>query len=187
VEKFCSSGFPIPANNFIVYMSSDEEEGDWRTMRRKLPARPPSSTTTETKPNVSKFSKKVDDGVVAILPGGLQFVKPSASKPRLIPPPDSGSTPSPPREDENPKERKIRRGEVGKDMSEVVKLESSGFVMTGSRNSRMNMLREIKEAETVTEDQRREELLEKIKAKSEKEDELIAGFRALLLKKTQQG
>ena len=154
-------------------MSSDEE-GDWRSMRRRVP---PAAPKSGSKPTISPASKKHDDGVVACLPGGLTFVRPSSQsiKPRL-----QLSEPVLAEDDPNPKDRKIRRGEVGKDMNEVVKLESSGFVMTGSRSSRMNMLREIKEAETVTEDQRREQLLDKVKARADKEEELISGFRALL-------
>lgn len=167
-------------------MSSDEDEGDWRSMRRRLPVPPSAAKDKKPVVSISKPPKQSDDGVVASLPGGLQFVRPSW-KPRLTAPPaDSSSVPSS-EEDSNPKDRKIRRGEVGKDMNEVVKLESSGFVMTGSRSSRMNMLREIKEAGTVTDGQRREELLEKIKAKSDKEDELLAGFRALLMQKNRPG
>ncbi len=159
-------------------MSPDEDDGDWRSMRRRPPS--PVSKSDGSKPSVTAKGKKEDDGVVASLPGGLTFVRPSSSKPRLnVSQPITSSS----LEDLNPKDRKIRRGEVGKDMNEVVKLESSGFVMTGSRSSRMNMLREIKEAETVTEDQRREELLDKMKARAEKEDELISGFRALLMKR----
>ena len=169
-------------------MSSDEDEGgDWRSMRRRVP--PTSSgQPPEKKTSVKQKSRTEDDGVVAALPGGLKFVRPSSQsiKPRLADThsPTPQAPPISPSEDSiNPKDRKIRRGEVGKDMQEVVKLESSGFVMTGSRNSRLTMLREMKEAETVTEDQRREELMEKMKNRAEKEDELIANFRALLMAK----
>ena len=167
-------------------MSSDEDEGaDWRSMRRRVP--PTSSgQPPEKKTSVKQKSRTEDDGVVAALPGGLKFVRPSSQsiKPRLADTSIHQPPPNPPSEDSiNPKDRKIRRGEVGKDMQEVVKLESSGFVMTGSRNSRLTMLRELKEAETVTEDQRREELMEMMKNRAEKEDELIANFRALLMAK----
>lgn len=72
--------------------------------------------------------------------------------------------------------RELRRGEVGKDLNEIAKLESSGFVMSGSRNSRMNAIREINETAA-------NEAVNKIAEKQRKEEALIEHFRNILLKK----
>lgn len=69
--------------------------------------------------------------------------------------------------------RDIRRGEVGKDLAEITRLENSGFVMSGSRNSRMNTLKEIETSEPVN-------IAEE---KASKEDKLMEHFRQLLLSK----
>jgi len=158
-------------------MSSDSED-DWRSMRRTIPLK---NSVSSILPSETK-KKKIVGVVVESIPGGLKFVRPGARLPQI----DDGDDLSGKMESKTPVafgDRKMRRGEVGKDMDQVVKLETSGFVMTGSRNSRMTMLNEIKQSETVTDDQRKEELLEKMNAREKREEELLSGFRQLLLKK----
>jgi hypothetical protein len=158
-------------------------EDDWRAMRRQIP----SDAVVVAQKSKKDIDPPKDDNLVKVIPGGLEFVKPSGRPKRLVIPVESSVSKEVGTIQREPEmgsqERRIRRGEVGKDMNEVVKLEKSGFVMTGSRNSRLTLLQQIKDSETVSEDQRREELMEKMAARDRKEEELLEGFRQLLMKK----
>jgi hypothetical protein len=79
--------------------------------------------------------------------------------------------------------RGLKKGEFGKDPEQLALLEKSGFVMSGARSARIAMIRELKSAETPTEDQRRAELLKKMEEKEAREDAIVEGFRELLLAK----
>lgn len=75
--------------------------------------------------------------------------------------------------------RAVRRGEVGKDLAEIGRLEGSGFVMSGSRNARMNALREMQEAE---ENKQRD----RVAGKEEREEAIVEHFRNILLNKRKE-
>lgn len=77
-------------------------------------------------------------------------------------------------------ERELRRGEVGKDLAEISRLEASGFVMSGSRNSRANAIKKINDDRAAEEERAK---AERIANKSKKEDELMEHYRQLLLSK----
>jgi hypothetical protein len=74
--------------------------------------------------------------------------------------------------------RQLRRGEQGKTPEEIDRYTKSGFVMSGSRSARMNMMREMQEAE-----EEKKDLSKRIEERSKKEDQIIDRFRKLLLEK----
>lgn len=82
-----------------------------------------------------------------------------------------------------PAERTLKKGEFGKDPEQLAQLEKSGFVMSGARSNRIAMIREIKQAEVVTEEQQKELTVARMKEREEREDALIEGFRELLRQK----
>ncbi len=140
-------------------VSSEDDEpasSDWRQMRR-VAAKPRAAPTHPPVP-------KPDASVQNFCP---VFVKPSSV---------SAS--------ENPKERTLKKGEFGKDPEQLAQLEKSGYVMSGARNTRIAMIRELKQqAEVVSEEQRQEQVLVRMKERDEREDALIEGFRELLKSK----
>jgi hypothetical protein len=78
--------------------------------------------------------------------------------------------------------RQIRRGEQGKSIDEIKKMEKAGFVMSGSRNSRLNLLREQQEAEAD-----RNNVTKRIEQTAKKEELIVNHFRKLLLEKQAKG
>ena len=69
-------------------------------------------------------------------------------------------------------ERPLRRGEQGKTSAEIAKYQQAGFVMSGSRSSRMNAIRALKEAEN---DPKGTAVQDKLK----KEEDIVRHFRDL--------
>lgn len=84
-----------------------------------------------------------------------------------------------------PEHRPLRRGEQGKSPDEIANYQKSGFVMSGSRSSRLNMLREMQEAES--EAAKKKDLMTRLEQRSKKEDEIMDGFRKLLMERRSQG
>ena len=74
--------------------------------------------------------------------------------------------------------RQIRRGEQGKSLDEIQKMEKAGFVMSVSRNSRLNLLREQQAAEAE-----KNNVAKRIEEKAKKEELIVDHFRQLLLEK----
>lgn len=69
-------------------------------------------------------------------------------------------------------ERPLRRGEQGKTSAEIAKYQQAGFVMSGSRSSRMNAIRALKKAEN---DPKGTTVQDKLK----KEEDIVRHFRDL--------
>ena len=77
--------------------------------------------------------------------------------------------------------RALRRGEQGKSVAQIEKFHQAGFVMSGSRSSRMNAVREMKEAES--EENKKKELLKRVDDRSKNEDKIVDHFRQVLVDK----
>lgn len=71
--------------------------------------------------------------------------------------------------------RQLKRGEQGKSIEELEKLEKAGFVMTGTRSARINMIREHQ-----ARDAEADSLTNRLQEKGKREDALIDHFRSLL-------
>lgn len=73
-----------------------------------------------------------------------------------------------------------RRGEVGWSGKEIEQLENLGYVMSGSRHTRMNAVRLRKENQVMNEEDKRQLVLEKIEEKKQKEEKLMEEFKAMI-------
>jgi hypothetical protein len=70
--------------------------------------------------------------------------------------------------------------QVSWNSDQIEHLEGAGFVMSGSRHKRMNEVRVRKENQVYTAEQKRLMALSNYEVKMEREDALMAEFRALL-------
>lgn len=73
-----------------------------------------------------------------------------------------------------------RRGEVGWQGEEIERLESVGYVMSGSRHARMNAVRERKEKQVLSAEEKRTMALVAFEEKQQQENKLMADYRAML-------
>ena len=73
-----------------------------------------------------------------------------------------------------------RRGEVGWQANEIEKLESVGFVMSGSRHKRMNDVRIRKENQVYSVEEKHAMALYNYEEKAAREQRLMDEFRAML-------
>jgi hypothetical protein len=73
-----------------------------------------------------------------------------------------------------------RRGEVGWQAADIEKLESVGFVMSGSRHKRMNDVRIRKENQVYSAEEKRAMALYNYEEKAAREQRLMDEFRAML-------
>jgi len=73
-----------------------------------------------------------------------------------------------------------RRGEIGLDAEQIAAYERAGFVMSGSRHDRMNAVRERKENQVVTAEERRALLRQRAEERAQKEAEIVHQFRELV-------
>ncbi|KAI9502172.1 ras-induced vulval development antagonist-domain-containing protein [Coemansia spiralis] len=80
-------------------------------------------------------------------------------------------------------ERIPRRGEIGVDQNMIERLENSGYVMSGNRHRRMDAVRQRKESQIITAEEKRKMLLETQEERRKKESQIIAEFRDMLSKK----
>ena len=71
-------------------------------------------------------------------------------------------------------QRPLRRGEQGKTVEEIAKFQQAGFVMSGSRSSRMNAMRALKEAEAVESNPQ-----SRIAESARREEDIVDHFRHL--------
>lgn len=78
--------------------------------------------------------------------------------------------------------RQIRRGEQGKSLDEIQKMEKAGFVMSGSRNARLNLLREQQAAEAE-----KNNVAKRLEQQAKKEDLIVDHFRQLLIQRQSRG
>lgn len=74
--------------------------------------------------------------------------------------------------------RQIRRGEQGKSLDDIKKMEKAGFVMSGSRRRQQAEVAPPSEKELAT---------KRIEEKSKKEELLMDHFRKLILEKQKSG
>lgn len=73
-----------------------------------------------------------------------------------------------------------RRGEVGWQGEEIDELEQAGYVMSGSRHSRMNAIRLRKENQVYTAEEKRALAMLNYEQQKQKEARLVAEMRALV-------
>ena len=71
-----------------------------------------------------------------------------------------------------------RRGEVGLTAEEIDSYEASGYVMSGSRHKRMNAVRERKENQIYSAEEKRALAMFNYEEKQKRESQLLADFRA---------
>ena len=76
-----------------------------------------------------------------------------------------------------------RRGEIGFEEEDINKYEKSGYVMSGSRHSRMNAVRLRKENQIYSQEEKRALALITIEEKQVKEGQLLEDFRTILREK----
>ncbi len=75
-----------------------------------------------------------------------------------------------------------RRGEIGWKGEEIEGLETQGYVMSGSRHSRMNAVRLRKENQVYSAEEKRALALITFEEKQQKENKVVGDFRAMLSK-----
>lgn len=75
-----------------------------------------------------------------------------------------------------------RRGEIGWKGEEIESLENQGYVMSGSRHSRMNAVRLRKENQVYSAEEKRALALITFEEKQQKENKVVGDFRAMLTK-----
>lgn len=73
-----------------------------------------------------------------------------------------------------------RRGEIGLDQNKIMQYEASGFVMSGSRNARMNAVRVRKETQVVNAEDKIDLMKTKKEEADRKEGEIISQFREMV-------
>lgn len=73
-----------------------------------------------------------------------------------------------------------RRGEVSWSSEQIEKLESQGYVMSGSRHKRMNEVRIRKENQVFTAEEKRALSLLKAEERQDRERQLMEEFRSLV-------
>ena len=76
-----------------------------------------------------------------------------------------------------------RRGEVGWNGSEIEKLETSGYVMSGSRHARMNAIRIRKENQVYSAEEKRALALIQYEEKQQAEAKIMNDFRETLMER----
>lgn len=73
-----------------------------------------------------------------------------------------------------------RRGEIGLDQNKIMQYEASGFVMSGSRNARMNAVRVRKEQQVINSQDKIELIRSKKEEADRKEGEIISQFKEIV-------
>ena len=76
-----------------------------------------------------------------------------------------------------------RRGEIGYSSKDIDHYESSGYVMSGSRHTRMNAVRIRKENQIYSAEEQRALALITLEERQQKESNLLQDFRAMLKEK----
>ncbi|BEJ17540.1 hypothetical protein CspHIS471_0609410 [Cutaneotrichosporon sp. HIS471] len=77
-------------------------------------------------------------------------------------------------------ERIPRRGEIGLDPAKIASYEAAGFVMSGSRHQRMNAVRQRKEAQVVSAEEKRAALVAQRDQAQAREGAIISQFREMV-------
>jgi hypothetical protein len=73
-----------------------------------------------------------------------------------------------------------RRGEIGWSGTEIEKLENQGYVMSGSRHTRMNAVRIRKENQVYSAEEKKALAIITFEEKQQKENKVISDFRQIL-------
>lgn len=73
-----------------------------------------------------------------------------------------------------------RRGEVGLSSEQISKFEDLGYVMSGSRNRRINAMRLKKESQVYSVEREKQAVIQKFEEKLKREHKLIEEMRGLL-------
>ncbi|KAF7720760.1 hypothetical protein EC973_006151 [Apophysomyces ossiformis] len=76
-----------------------------------------------------------------------------------------------------------RRGEIGLSGDQIADYERAGFVMSGNRHHRMNAVRLRKENQVISAEEKRLLLQHAQETKMKRENEIISGFREILMDK----
>lgn len=76
-----------------------------------------------------------------------------------------------------------RRGEIGLKSTEIEKLEAAGYVLSGSRHSRMNAVRIRKENQVYSAEEKRALALITFEEKQQAENKTMSQFRDMLTKR----
>ncbi|KAG0165441.1 hypothetical protein DFQ28_003123 [Apophysomyces sp. BC1034] len=76
-----------------------------------------------------------------------------------------------------------RRGEIGLSGDQIADYEKAGFVMSGNRHHRMNAVRLRKENQVISAEEKRLLLQHAQEQKVKRENEIISGFREILMDK----
>ena len=79
-----------------------------------------------------------------------------------------------------------RRGEIGWGGEDIERLQSDGYVMSGSRHARMNAVRIRKENQIYSAEEKRALALITFEEKQQRENKLVADFRTVLTQQMQQ-
>lgn len=83
-----------------------------------------------------------------------------------------------------------RRGEIGLPAQAIERFEASGYIMSGSRHTAMNAVRQRKEAQVLTVEGKRMATIEAIQERMRKEEDVIKGLKGLinerLMKKSEE-
>jgi predicted RNA-binding protein with RPS1 domain len=131
-----------------------DEEGDEEEGPRPLPSDPRVSSSTAT--GASLEEQRRYGG--ALLPGEGKAIAQFVQQNLRIP----------------------RRGEIGYTSHDIDKYEASGYVMSGSRHTRMNAVRIRKENQIYSAEEQRALALLTLEERQQKEANLLQDFRAML-------
>lgn len=77
-------------------------------------------------------------------------------------------------------ERIPRRGEIGLDQGKIAQYEATGYVMSGSRHTRMNAVRVRKENQVINAEEKRAMFLAQREQAQEKEGAIISQFKEMV-------
>jgi hypothetical protein len=79
-----------------------------------------------------------------------------------------------------------RRGEIGFDGEQIQKFEDLGFVMSGSRNRRMNAIRIRKENQVIAAEKEKQAKLNRLEDRLVKEQQYIADLKKMIATKKKE-
>ncbi|CED83917.1 Uncharacterized conserved protein [Phaffia rhodozyma] len=80
-----------------------------------------------------------------------------------------------------------RRGEIGLASTAIEQFEASGYVMSGSRHTRMNAVRMRKENQVISAEEKRGILKMQAEEKAKRESMIVANFREMVSERLEQG
>lgn len=77
-----------------------------------------------------------------------------------------------------------RRGEIGLDSEQIQRFERAGYVMSGSRHQVINSVRERKEKQVISVENKKSLIQSKIEEHTKKENEIISKFKDMIRQKS---